>query len=313
MTALPPESLRAPRDDLSQPFQLEASRLRGRIVRVGGAVDAVLARHAYPEPVSTLLGELLVLAASLAGALKFDGVFSLQTRSDGPVSLMVADCTNEGALRAYASFDAERLPKDGAADIGRVLGDGVLALTVDQAPLGESYQGIVELTGTSLADCMHAYFRRSEQVATGLRMAVAHDADAGRWRAGGVVVQRMPDEAEGDLEAREGEDDWRRTMMLLGTLEADELLDPDLAVETVLYRLFHEEGVRLFEPRPLHFGCRCSRERVERLLGRFPDDELDGMKREDGRVSAVCQFCSAEYLFDEAELADLGRAREREH
>jgi molecular chaperone Hsp33 len=295
-----------PSDNVSQPFRLEASGLRGRLVRVGAAVDALLGRHAYPEPVSTLLGELVVLAASLSGALKFEGVFSLQTRSDGPISLMVADCTNDGALRAYASFDAERLPDPDSADLQSCLGQGLLALTVDQSPSAETYQGIVELEGDSLADCMRAYFRRSEQIATGLRLAVGREA--GRWRAGAIVVQRIPGEggtggAGGD--GGESEEDWRRAMILLDTVRDYELADPGLPVHDVLFRLFHEEGVRVFEPHGLHFGCRCSEARVRNMLRQFTREELLEMRRDDGLISVVCQFCSAEYLLDDDALREL--------
>jgi molecular chaperone Hsp33 len=235
-------------DNLMQPFQLESSALRGRVIRLGDAVDRVLTRHDYPEPVSRLLGELLVLTATLAGALKFSGVFSLQTQSDGPVSFMVADCTADGTLRGYARYDADRIAALDTAGAAALLGRGHLALTVDQGRHSEAYQGIVELVGDNLTDSMRAYFRQSEQLQTGLRTAVERVEEAGRprWRAGGLMVQRLPEEAPAANGGGEPEEDWRRTMILLGSATDEELVDPGLPANTLLYRLFHEEGVRVF-------------------------------------------------------------------
>jgi len=300
-------------DNLLRPFQLEQSALRGRLVRLGALVDRVLTRHDYPEPVSRLLGELFVLAATLAGGLKFKGTFSLQVRSTGPVSLMIADCTNDGAMRGYAKFDAGRvaaLTDPGvAADAGArdLLGDGQLALTVDQREEGQAYQGIVELAGATLTECMQAYFRQSEQLKTGLKVAVerVEDHDRPRWRAGGIMVQRVADQVADDGREEQMEDDWRRTMLLLGTATAAELVDPHLAPERLLLRLFHEEGVRVFQPLDLSFGCRCSRQRVELMLRRFPPEDLDDMKTPEGELVVTCEFCKAAFRFDEAELARL--------
>jgi molecular chaperone Hsp33 len=293
-------------DNLLRPFQLERSALRGRLVRLGGLVDRVLTGHDYPEPVSRLLGELLVLAATLAGGLKFRGTFSLQIKSAGPVSLMIADCTNDGAMRGFAKFDAGGIAAATGAGIADLLGEGHLALTVDQSEAGQTYQGIVELAGATLTECMQTYFRQSEQVRTGIEVAVdrVEDRDQWRWRAGGIMVQRLPEQvAEGREEQME--EDWRRTMLLLSTATEAELVDPDLAPERLLLRLFHEEGVRVFRPLDLSFGCRCSRARVEAMLRRFPPAELEDMKEADGHLVVTCEFCSATYRFDDAELVRL--------
>jgi molecular chaperone Hsp33 len=298
-------------DNLLRPFQLERSALRGRLVRLGGLVDRVLTGHDYPEPVSRLLGELLVLAATLAGGLKFRGTFSLQVKATGPVSLMIADCTNDGAMRGFAKFDAGGVAVAAGGGVPDLLGEGHLALTVDQSEAGQTYQGIVELSGATLTECMQTYFRQSEQVKTGIEVAVGRvvvhrvgDRDQQRWRAGGIMVQRLPEQvAEGRED--EMEEDWRRTMLLLGSATEAELVDPHLAPERLLLRLFHEEGVRVFRPLDLSFGCRCSRARVEAMLRRFPPAELDDMKEADGHLVVTCEFCSATYRFDEAELAAL--------
>jgi molecular chaperone Hsp33 len=298
-------------DDTLRPFQLERSALRGRLVRLGPAVDTVLTRHDYPEPVSRQLGELLILAATLAGALKFEGTFSLQVKSRGPIRLMVADCTNDGEVRGYAQYDPETVLGTEEEDVPGLFGSGYLALTVQQTGSGDSYQGIVELVGGTLTECMQTYFRQSEQVPTGLQIAVGRVREHGRdgWRAGGIVVQRLPDEGGiGDARVPPTDDDWRRTMMLLSTATKDELIDPDLPLDTLLFRLFHEEGVRVFQPTRLSFGCRCSKERVETMLRMFDDEQLEEMKLDNGGVLVTCQFCNQEYHLDEAELAQLRSA-----
>jgi molecular chaperone Hsp33 len=294
-------------DNLLRPFQLERSALRGRVVRLGALVDRVLTRHDYPEPVGRMLGELFVLAATLAGGLKFNGTFSLQIQSDGPVSLMLADCTNEGAMRGYARYDEARLARTSGTDVHALFGHGRLAFTVDQNQLGQAYQGIVELSGPTLTDCMQAYFRQSEQLKTGLKIAVDRiaDVDGTRWRAGGIMIQRLADEARDESSEEQALEDWRRTMLLLGTATAAELVDPHLAPERLLLHLFHEEGVRVFTPHGLRFGCRCSRERVETMLRRFPEHELDDMRDDVGDVVVTCQFCNIDFRFDDAQLARL--------
>src|SRR5690606_24288006 len=239
--------------------------------------------------------------------LKFNGTFSLQIRSDGPVSLMLADCTNDGAMRGYARYDEAAVAAASGSDVEALLGHGHLAFTVDQNEAGQAYQGIVELSGPTLTDCMQAYFRQSQQIQTGLKIAVDRiEAGEGlRWRAGGIMIQRVADEAKDIWGEERATEDWRRTMLLLATATAAELIDPYLPPERLLLHLFHEEGVRAFTPLNLRFGCRCTRERVEALLRRFPEDELDDMKDDDGEVVVTCQFCNVDFRFDDAQLARL--------
>jgi molecular chaperone Hsp33 len=303
-------------DDLVQPFQIDPFGLRGRLVRLGPLLDEILTRHAYPEPVAVILGEAIALAAALAGALKYDGIFTLQTKSDGPIRLLVADIGSDGAVRGYAQYDETKLAKvaaampGGAAGLGdsvpRLLGAGYLAFTVDQGEHTERYQGIVELQGATLAECAHHYFRQSEQVEAGLKVAIARlpDGERGfRWRAGSMMIQRLPD--EGDAAKREAaEDGWRRAMILMSSSTSHELVDPDLAPETLLFRLFHEDGVRAYRRHDLVPRCRCSRERVERVLRLLPAEEIETMKA-DGHIVVTCEFCSASYRLDEGELHAL--------
>ena len=293
-----------PSVDLLRPFQLERSQLRGRFVRLGGTVDYVLKAHDYPPAVSDLLGQLLVLAGALAGGLKFAGRFSLQIRAEGPVRLLVADCTNDGEMRGYASFDAERVAAVSPERPMDLLGKGLLALTVDQrGDGGELQQGIVELGGETLSDCMLNYFHRSEQVRTGIRVAVAQSPLDGRWLAGAIVMQALP--VTDPRRLHDAEEDWRRAMILLGTATDDELLDPTLRPDDLLFRLFHEDGVRVFTPLALAPGCGCDEERVWNMLASFPLDDLESMRQEDGGITVTCQFCSRIYGFDQARLSEL--------
>jgi molecular chaperone Hsp33 len=301
----------APTDDLIQPFQVDPFGLRGRLVRLGPLLDEILTRHAYPEPVAAMLGEAIALAAALAGALKYSGVFTLQTKGDGPIGMLVVDIASDGAVRGYAQYDAAKLDKatgggDVAGSVPRLMGAGYLAFTVDQGEHTDRYQGIVELQGASLTDCAHHYFRQSEQVEAGIKVAVARIRDgdgAPRWRGGSLMIQRLP--PEGDAMRREAaEEGWRRAVILMSSSTSAELVAPDLAPESLLFRLFHEDGVRVYRRHPLVARCRCSRQRVETVLRMLPADELADMKV-DGRVTVTCQFCSASYGFDEDALHAL--------
>jgi len=292
MGALPP-------DDLVQPFQIESANLRGRLVRLGPALDTILHRHDYPAEVASLLGEALTLCATLASALKFDGIFTLQTKGDGPVSLVVADYRSAGDLRGYAMFDKVKLaaaPTTGAP-VPRLLGAGHLAFTVDQGDDTERYQGIVALEGATLAECAHAYFRQSEQLEAGIRLGVAEVADytgAKHWRAGGLMLQRLPPNAGDDVE--EQDDSWRRALVLLGSAKDNELTSPTLPARDLLFRLFHEDGVRVFDAAPLRERCRCSQARIASVLGSFKAEELADMAI-DGRITVTCEFCNRVYGF----------------
>ncbi len=301
--------------DLVQPFMLESSGIRGDLVRLGGVADHIITRHAYPEPLAALLCEMLALTAMLSSMMKYDGVFSLQTKGNGPVGLMAADMTSEGHLRGYAGFDAAKLEaalagNGGARDEGRpgvaeLLGAGYLAFTMDQGPGTERYQGIVDLSGPALADCLQHYFRQSEQIQTGL--TVASGDTRGAWTSAGLILQRVPGQGAGQAAGSNApagppdEDAWRRAMILQASCTQDELLDPELPVNDLLYRLFHEEGVRVFRRRPLNARCSCSRERLKKTLRAMPRAEIEDLKV-DGKVIVTCEFCNRRYRFDGAAL-----------
>ena len=292
-----------PVTDVLRPFQLERSALRGRALRLDATIDRVLAAHAYPEPVSALLGELLVLAGGFAGALKFNGTFSLQVRGEGAVGLMVADVDNQGGMRGYASFDADAVGEDHACGLEALVGVGLLAVTVDQTRSGgRVYQGIVELGERSLENCMVTYFRQSEQVPTGIRSAVRRD-EAG-WRAGAVIVQAMPGQAT-PMKEDAPSDDWIRAMMLLQTVSDDELTSSSLPLDDLLFRLFHEDGVRVFEPLPLSFSCSCNQERIIAVLREFPRNDVEDMRSSDGSIAVTCEFCSRAHRLDRETVNEI--------
>lgn len=303
-------------DDLVLPFSTDKSGISGRLIRLGAAVDTILGRHGYPERVAQVLGEALTLTGLVGTGLKFDGRLILQTKSDGPVGLVVANYDVPGKLRAYAQFDAARAGSIPKGDGAGLIGNGHMALTIDPGGDMDRYQGIVGLENQTLTQATLGYFRQSEQIPTFIRIAVArHFVDgAWHWRAGGLMLQRMArgggtdagkDLSDEERDARlDGEDDedWMRTRMLAETVEDHELIDPLLAPERLLYRLFHEEGVRAHPPVPLTAECRCSRERVHNMLKSFPDHDLSDMREADGSVAVTCEFCSTAYRFTPAEL-----------
>jgi molecular chaperone Hsp33 len=294
-------------DDLVQPFQIEPYALRGRLVRLGPAIDRILSQHDYPESVAALLGEAITLAVVLAGALKYDGVFTLQTKGDGAIRLIVADVSTAGAVRGYAQYDARKLagvPAAAEASVPVLVGSGYIAFTVDQGEDSERYQGIVELAGATLADCAQHYFRQSEQLQAGLKLAVGRTGADGTWRAGGMMLQRVPPEGGYGAVADDVEDGWRRAMVLMSSATQAELTDPLLSPHRLLYRLFHREGVRVYDAHPLAARCRCSRERIETILRAFPPDEIDDMRKE-RVVTVTCEFCNRRYEFDAADFSRL--------
>ena len=312
--------------DRALPFQVDKLEVRGRVVSLGPAIDAILARHDYPDPVKVLLGEACVLAALLATSLKDVSRFILQTQTDGPVSMLVADIRLPGQMRATASCDVAAvaaLTEAGTVDAAALLGKGTLAMTIEQGHGGQRYQGFVPLDHESLEAAAHTYFRQSEQIPTRIRMAVSEMFDRGedgkarhQWRAGGIIGQFMPEagdrirhsdlpagDAPEDAEnladaAFEADDDaWVEAAALIGTVEDHELTDPAISPERLLFRLFHERGVRVFKPVRLEDHCTCSRDRIEKVL-----DQMDAVEIADaaigGEIEVRCEFCGLRYHFD---------------
>nr|WP_255701489.1 Hsp33 family molecular chaperone [Afifella sp. H1R] len=314
-------------DDRALPFQVDPLDVRGRVVTLGPAIDAILARHDLPRPVKVLLGEAVALASLLATSLKDTGRFILQTETDGPVSMLVVDIRTPGEIRATATCNRERVEAvtvSGRAASGDLLGRGTLAMTIEQGKTGRRYQGYVPLENESLEDAAHSYFRQSEQIPTRVRLAVAEIVDRGSageaqqaWRAGGLIAQFLPESSERikvrDLHPGDTPDDadmadlpleddaWLEAVALVDTVEDLELIDPAVPAERLLVRLFHERGVRVFEPTVLRDHCTCSRERIEQVLEQLPADELEEAAVE-GAVEVRCEFCGKEYRFTPEEL-----------
>ncbi|MGB7431555.1 MAG: Hsp33 family molecular chaperone [Ahrensia sp.] len=303
--------------DIVIPFQVDALEARGRVVQMGPAINRMLARHDYPEPVAQLLAEMVVLTVLLGTALKFNGKFIVQTQTDGPVSLLVVDFVTPDAVRAYARYDADAVAYavDNAATAPeQMLGKGMLVLTVDQGKYMKRYQGIVQLDGTSLEEIAHNYFRQSEQIPTQVRLEVGRfDVDGERqWRAAGLLAQFLPESEErmktGDLpggDIPEGvvvpdidvDDAWTEIQALVGTLGADELLDEQLGPHGLLYRLFHERGVRVYDGLTVEEKCSCSPEKVQAVIENMSDNDR-AESVEDGVIKIKCEFCSTSYNFD---------------
>jgi molecular chaperone Hsp33 len=305
-------------DDRVLPFAVEALDLRGRIVRLGPTVHSILTHYDYPPQVARLLGEAAALAALLGSILESHGRFQLQTRSDGPVDMLVVDYDAPGRLRGFARFDAALVEAERSLAPAALLGRGHLALTIEREEDAARYQGVVPLEGESLAEAAHIYFRQSEQIPSYVRLAVAESVTPmGRgWRAGGLLLQYLP--AGGAMRSRdlppgdapqgasvvveEENDSWLEGLSLAATIEDHELVDPALSGERLLYRLFHERGVKVFAEREVAEFCRCSRQRIDKLLRGFSPRERRDMIGDDGRIGVTCEFCATHREFDPAEF-----------
>ncbi len=309
-------------DDHVIPFQIEGLDVRGRAVQLGPMLDRIISRHKYPDAVSYLLAEAITLTVLLGTSLKFDGRFILQAQTDGPVSLIVADFSSPNAVRAYSRYDEtqiEEAAKAGVCSATDLMGSGILALTIDQGHQMQRYQGVVELDGTSLEDAARSYFRQSEQIPSEVRLGVAklvHPEASGsteQWRAGGLISQFLPEAPErmrqidlpsgndefDALSMPDQDDSWTELVALMDTIEPSELLDPTVSSERLLYRLFHERGVRVFEGTSVEDSCSCSRDRIAEIISGFSEGEIDDCI-EDGQILVNCEFCSSAYKFDPA-------------
>ena len=309
-------------DDIVLPFHVDELDLRGRVVRLGHSVTTMIDRHGYPPEVSRLLAEATALTMLLASGLKFDGRLILQTQTDGPVRMLVVDVSTPDKVRALARFDESRLEAArlvGDNDPARLLGKGQLVMTIDQGQDMQRYQGIVALEGQGLEEAAHQYFRQSEQIDTRVRLAAAEEVVPGEngphraWRAGGMMVQHLPEAGSHihrDLppgDAPEGtttpdpDDAWLEARALADTVEDDELVDRTLSPERLLYRLFHERGVRVMDAMRVHEHCTCNRDRIEKIVQSFTAEERRDMV-ENGAITVTCEYCSTSYKFAPSEF-----------
>jgi len=278
-------------NDALHRFIIEQSHVRGEIVRLDTTLRAMEGTNNYPQPVRQLLGETAAAAALLAATIKFDGQLTLQVRGNGPVNLLVVEATGKGTLRGVAHHDGD-VPDMG---IRSLMGAGHLVMTIDPGLGNERHQGIVALDETSLVATLQNYFTQSERLPTRLWLAVDEFA------AAGFLLQNLP--ADRPAAALKDDDDWNRCVRLANTLTNAELLH--LPVERLLYRLFHQESVRLFRSSPVGFACRCSRERVNSTLKTLGYAEVKQILEEDGLVSVRCEFCNSAYDLDAVDIEHL--------
>lgn len=313
-------------DDHVIPFQVEGLDVRGRAVQLGPMLDQILTRHTYPEPVAQLLAEGIVLTVLLGTSLKFEGRLILQTKGDGPVELLVVDFRAPASVRAYAQFNQGKLDqaiKDGSSLPHQLLGKGVLAFTIDQGVNMQRYQGIVEMKGDTLSQMAESYFKQSEQIPTSIKLSVAEliakdeeGKSEHQWRAGGILIQFLPHASDrmsqadlpgGDLpdgaeeETADEDDAWTEAKVLVETVSASELTDPQVGSERLLYRLFHERGVRIFDAGAVCDECSCSRDHLFGVLSRMDKEELVDTFT-DGKIEIVCEFCSTQHKFTQSEF-----------
>ncbi len=316
-------------DDTILPFQLDAADIRGRIARLDGVLEGILRQHDYPPQVEALVAEMALLTALIGQTIKLRWKLSLQVQSKGAVRMIATDYygpQKEGdpaRIRAYASYDADRLTKARPFD---QLGEGYFAVLIDQGKGTEPYQGITPIAGASLAACAEAYFAQSEQLPTRFALSFGKSTEAGgveHWRAGGMMLQHMPKASpfatgggsgEGgllgasDLIEGEDEENWTRANLLLDTVEELELIGPSVPPTDLLVRLFHEEGPRAFEPQAVRFGCSCSEDKVRQSLSIYSARDIAHMTTPEGQVTADCQFCGAHYTLDPATLGFEAKA-----
>lgn len=309
-------------DDAVLPFQLDASDIRGRVVRLDGALNGILKQHSYPPQVEALVAEMALLTALIGQTIKLRWKLQLQVQSKGPVRMIATDYYGPEAegqparIRAYASYDADRLTEATPFD---QVGEGYFAIMIDQGQGMTPYQGITPLEGTSLSSCAEAYFAQSEQLPTRFSLSFGRSIEPGtpeHWRAGGVMLQHMPKaspfvaKGEGtgailsanDLVHDEQAENWNRVNILLDTVEDMELIGPSIAPSDLLVRLFHEEQPRVFDPQIVRFGCSCSEDRVRQSLSIYSAKDIEKMTTDEGRVTADCQFCGAHYDLDPASV-----------
>jgi len=297
--------------DFIQPFVIDRSAIRGRLVRLESALDNILTAHNYPLPLSRLLAEQIVLAALLSATLTDGGILTVQAKGNGAVRFMVVDVMAGGVIRGYAATEEDALgaalKEDKDAGMRALMGEGYLAVTLDEGRDSRRYQGIVELAGETVSDAFRGYFLQSQQAQVVVHVSVQPpDERHKKWRAGGIIIERMPLEGGHEAESTAAEQDelWQRTGLFMHTLKDAEMLDPDITPQNLLYRLFNEDGVWVYKLQPLKSGCRCSRERVKSVLKSLPQAELTDAL-EDGKLTIHCQFCNKREVFTTEQIKQL--------
>ncbi|MEB3701902.1 Hsp33 family molecular chaperone HslO [Candidatus Bealeia paramacronuclearis] len=285
--------------DLSLGFVLEKSHIRGRLVRLHHVVNNIISKHAYPYKIGHLLAELIVAAVGLRSLLKFEGIFTLQTKGRGPIQLAVVDVTSDGNTRGYVQYDEAQLTGSKSQNLAHLLGTGYLAFIVDPLKGRDRYEGLVELTEDDLSANLEYYFEQSEQLESRVRIAV--DYEDGKWNATALILQKMP---EKDMSPEEEEEAWNHIDALLRTLGRQEFLDFSHEPETLLFRLFHELELSLFPPTHFQAKCRCDRERIQSFLSSLAPEEIEEFVI-NNQIDVTCEFCNHTYVFERKDVHTL--------
>lgn len=293
-------------------FFIDNGAYQGRLIRLNDVLNTILSKHRYPRPVSAVIAECSVLGAMLSSMLKYDGLFTLQTQSNGVINMVVVDVTSSGKIRACARYDEKRLEQNQALrktsgeiePTPHLLGGGHLAFTVDQGPSTQLYQGIVDLQGKTLSECALRYFKQSEQIDTDLKLFLkAPEGDSQSWAAAGIMLQKMPSDGgkKTSLDEESIAENWNQAKIFMESLTEDEVFNAALSSEELLHRLFHANNLNISNAKNYSFGCRCSREKLLNTLSTFSEADINAMV-ENNKITATCNFCSEKYVFDKGEI-----------
>jgi molecular chaperone Hsp33 len=292
-------------------FHISNGAFLGRLVRLDKVVNTILSKHNYPKQVSAVVAESTALAALLSSTIKYDGLFTLQTKSNGPVPMVVVDVTSEGKIRACASYDEEKIKTaqklrktEGEIEPApHFMGEGILAFTVDQGPETELYQGIVDLQGKDLSECAMRYFKQSEQIETYLKLYLQiPQSKNDSWKAAGVLLQKIPSKGgKEQLEEADLNEAWNQAVIFMQSLQENEIFDDRLSSENILHRLYHSDGLEITKQREYAFACRCKREKLLNTLHTMTEKDIDDMC-ENGKITATCHFCGTTYSFEKGEI-----------
>lgn len=289
-------------------FNLDNNVFRGRIVRLNKVLDDIFAKQSYPDNVAAAVAETATLGALISSLMKYDGIFTLQMQGNGPLSVLVADVTSSGKVRATAKYDAKAIEN---AQIlrkteGQIepaphwLGQGSLIFTIDQGKNTELYQGVVDLKGKNLAECALRYFKNSEQIDTHLRLFLQKEGTS--WQAGGILIQKMPTKGgKEDISDEKVQELWNEDKILTDSLKQEEMFEKNLSMEDILFRLFHEHKVSVVKENEYQFGCRCNRDKLLNTLSSMKKEDIEDMA-ENGKINVTCNFCGQVYSFDKGEL-----------
>ncbi|MDD4555918.1 MAG: Hsp33 family molecular chaperone HslO [Alphaproteobacteria bacterium] len=296
--------------DTCTSFHLDNGAFLGRFVRLDKTINTILEKHQYPTQVASVVAEFTSLAVLLSSSMKYDGLFTLQTKTDGPISMVVVDVTSEGKVRAYAKYDMDRIERakelrkttDEIEASPYLIGGGYLAFTIDQGDKAKLYQGVVDVQGKTLSEIALRYFKQSEQIDTHLKLFLQMPtAENPKWQSAGLMLQKIPQKGGKIEEIENFEEVWNESKIYLESLKESEVFDSSLSSENVINRLYHANKLVISGAKNYNFACRCSRDKLLNTLSGFDQKNIDEMA-EHGKITATCSFCSEQYVFDKGEL-----------